>query len=91
MPPSLSWNEIRRRAIPFSHDWANATDKRTEAQSFWNAFFQVFCIKRRLALYVYAWLESAVITGTPHSPDIIHHKRRMKGSKRRMIYATEKR
>ena len=33
MPPSLSWNEIRRRAIQFSHDWADATHERAEAET----------------------------------------------------------
>ena len=28
MPPSLSWNEIRQRAIQFFHDGADATDER---------------------------------------------------------------
>ncbi|MCF6286194.1 MAG: class I SAM-dependent DNA methyltransferase, partial [Candidatus Hydrogenedentes bacterium] len=46
--PNLSWNEIRQRAIQFSHDWEGVTDERAEAQSFWNEFFKVFGIKRRL-------------------------------------------
>ncbi|MBX3176263.1 MAG: class I SAM-dependent DNA methyltransferase [Candidatus Hydrogenedentes bacterium] len=46
--PSLSWNEIRHRAIQFAHEYADATDERREAQSFWNDFFGVFGIKRRL-------------------------------------------
>ncbi len=45
--PSLSWNEIRQRAIAFSHDFKGTTEERAEAQSFWNEFFHVFGIKRR--------------------------------------------
>lgn len=46
--PNLSWNEVRRRAIKFSHDWSDVTDERAEAQSFWNDFFAVFGKQRRL-------------------------------------------
>lgn len=43
----LSWNEIRQRAIAFSHEWRGEKRERAEAQSFWNEFFNVFGIKRR--------------------------------------------
>ena len=43
----LSWNEIRDRAITFSHEWADATSERAESQTFWNEFFEVFGIRRR--------------------------------------------
>jgi len=43
----LSWNEIRERAHAFSREWAEAESERAEAQSFWNAFFNVFGIDRR--------------------------------------------
>ena len=43
----LTWNEIRDRALAFSHEWADAESERAEAQSFWNAFFHVFGIERR--------------------------------------------
>jgi len=46
MPP-LSWNEIRRRAIEFSQEYANATRENAETQSFYNDFFNVFGISRR--------------------------------------------
>jgi hypothetical protein len=46
--PALSWNEIRQRAIRFSREWKSAQDERAEAQTFWNEFFQVFGIRRRL-------------------------------------------
>ncbi|MBN8456944.1 MAG: class I SAM-dependent DNA methyltransferase [Verrucomicrobia bacterium] len=43
----LSWNEIRHRAIAFSREFADASSERGEAQPFWEAFFQVFGMKRR--------------------------------------------
>lgn len=43
----LSWNEIRQRAIMFSHEWRDVARERAEAQTFWNEFFQVFGVKRR--------------------------------------------
>ena len=48
----LSWNEIRDRAVAFSREWAEDTSERAEAQSFWNAFFEVFGISRkRVAIF----------------------------------------
>jgi hypothetical protein len=44
----ISWNEIRQNAIKFSREWAGATRERAEKQTFWNEFFEVFGIKRRL-------------------------------------------
>jgi type I restriction-modification system DNA methylase subunit len=44
----ISWNEIRQNAIKFSRVWAGATSERAEKQTFWNEFFEVFGIKRRL-------------------------------------------
>ncbi len=43
----LSWNEIRQRAIAFSHEWRDADRERAEAQTFWNEFFEVFGLRRR--------------------------------------------
>lgn len=43
----LSWNEIKGRALKFSHEWAEETSEDAEAKSFWNDFFEVFGIKRR--------------------------------------------
>ncbi len=43
----LSWNEIRQNAIAFSHDWADASRERADAQTFWNEFFEVFGVRRR--------------------------------------------
>ena len=45
--PSLSWNEIRQRAIQFSRDWEDVREERAEAQTFWNEFFDVFGMRRR--------------------------------------------
>jgi hypothetical protein len=44
----LSWNEIRHRAIAFSHEWTGVTSERAEKQTFWNEFFNVFGIRRRV-------------------------------------------
>ena len=38
----LSWNDIRRRATEFAHNWQSTTRERAESQSFWNGFFQIF-------------------------------------------------
>jgi hypothetical protein len=44
----LSWNEIRHRAIQFSHNWAGTRSEAAEKQTFWNEFFDVFGIQGRL-------------------------------------------
>jgi hypothetical protein len=44
----LSWNEIRHRAIQFAHNWAGTWSEAAEKQTFWNEFFDVFGIQRRL-------------------------------------------
>jgi very-short-patch-repair endonuclease len=43
----LSWNEIKQRAISFSKEWESETSEKSESQSFWNEFFNVFGISRR--------------------------------------------
>lgn len=43
----LSWNEIKHRAIAFSRDWKGTTSEKSERQTFWNEFFEVFGKKRR--------------------------------------------
>ena len=45
---ALSWNEIKHRAIAFSKDWKDETREDAEAKSFWDAFFNVFGVQRRL-------------------------------------------
>ncbi len=44
---TLSWNEIKDRALKFSNEWADETRERAEKDSFWNDFFEVFGISRR--------------------------------------------
>lgn len=44
---SLSWNQIKVRAAKFSKEWKDALYEKGEAQSFYNAFFEVFGIQRR--------------------------------------------
>jgi len=43
----ISWNEIKHRAMDFSREWESESRERSEAQSFWNAFFNIFGINRR--------------------------------------------
>ena len=43
----LSWNEIRIRAAQFAEAWADAAYEKSETQSFYNDFFEVFGVKRR--------------------------------------------
>lgn len=47
MAHSMSWNEIRDRAIRFSREWRGERREEAEKQSFWNEFFDVFGIRRR--------------------------------------------
>jgi type II restriction/modification system DNA methylase subunit YeeA len=43
----LSWNEIRDRAMRFSHEWADVSSEDAEAKPFWHSFFEVFGVSRR--------------------------------------------
>lgn len=43
----LSWNEVRARAAPFAEDWRDAAYAKGEIQSFYNAFFDIFGVRRR--------------------------------------------
>ncbi len=43
----LSWNEVRVRAAAFAEDWKDAVYEKGETQSFYNAFFEVFGVRRR--------------------------------------------
>ena len=43
----LSWNEIRVRAATFAEEWRDAAYERSETQSFYNEFFEVFGVRRR--------------------------------------------
>jgi hypothetical protein len=44
----LSWNEIRHRAIAFNKEWKGETSEAAERQTFWNEFFNVFGVRRRV-------------------------------------------
>lgn len=44
---SLSWNEIKSRAIEFSKEWENEKSEDAEAKSFWDGFFNIFGMTRR--------------------------------------------
>jgi hypothetical protein len=44
----LSWNEIRQRSVAFSKEWTGAKSEIAEKQTFWNEFFNVFGIRRRI-------------------------------------------
>ena len=43
----LSWNEIRTRAARFAREWADEGYEKSETQSFYNAFFEIFGVQRR--------------------------------------------
>ena len=43
----LSWNEVRVRAAGFAQEWWNTVRERSETQSFYNDFFEIFGVKRR--------------------------------------------
>jgi hypothetical protein len=45
--PSLSWNEIKERAVKFSKEWENDFNEAAEAKSFMDDFFSVFGVPRR--------------------------------------------
>ncbi len=48
----LGWDEIARRAKAFSEEFKDETRERAETQTFYNAFFEIFGIKRRqVAIY----------------------------------------
>jgi hypothetical protein len=44
----LSWNEIRHNAIAFSKEWQGVKSEQAEKQTFWNEFFNVFGVRRRV-------------------------------------------
>ena len=45
---TLSWNEIRHNAIRFTREWTGEKREAAEKQTFWNEFFDVFGIRRRV-------------------------------------------
>jgi hypothetical protein len=44
---TISWNEIRKRAVSFAHAWKEVERETSEAQTFWNEFFAIFGVQRR--------------------------------------------
>lgn len=44
---TLSWNEIKDRALRFSKEWDGEKRERAEKDSFYNDLFNVFGISRR--------------------------------------------
>ena len=44
----ISWNEIRQNAIRFARDWEVARRETADKHTFWNEFFEVFGIRRRV-------------------------------------------
>lgn len=44
---TISWSEIRHRALQFAHEWSDAKGEASEKQTFWNEFFEIFGIRRR--------------------------------------------
>lgn len=52
---TLSWNEIKSRALAFSRDWADAGNEDAQAKPFLIAFFEVFGITdKRFASFEHA-------------------------------------
>ncbi|MCY4315096.1 MAG: hypothetical protein OXC66_03140 [Roseovarius sp.] len=43
----LSWNEVRARASSFAKKWKDASREKSETQSFYNDFFEVFGVARK--------------------------------------------
>ena len=43
----LSWNEVRAGAAPFAEEWRDAAYAEGETQILYNAFFDVFGVRRR--------------------------------------------
>ncbi|MFA6524185.1 MAG: DNA methyltransferase [Candidatus Paceibacterota bacterium] len=43
----ISLNEIKNRAVAFSHEWEREISEDAEAKSFWDGFFDVFGVSRR--------------------------------------------
>lgn len=44
----LSWNEIRSNSIEFAKEWANESRENAEAKTFWDQFFSIFGLNRRV-------------------------------------------
>ncbi len=44
---SISWNEIKDRALRFSREWKDAASEKSQTQTFWIDFFEVFGISSK--------------------------------------------
>lgn len=44
---ALSWNEIANRTVKFIKDWKDVKSEKSEKDTFWNEFFNIFGISRR--------------------------------------------
>lgn len=44
-----SWNEFRHRPIKFFRVWKGTTSEKSERQTFWNEFFDIFGVNEQLA------------------------------------------
>ncbi len=44
---NLAWEEYRKNATAFAHEWAHETNEKAEAHSFWDDFFRIFNLERR--------------------------------------------
>ncbi len=42
----LSWNQIHANAVQFVEEWADAVNERSETQTFYNEFFEIFGVRR---------------------------------------------
>lgn len=67
---TLDKAEIRRRARTFAKSWEGATSERSESQSFWNDFFDVFGVARR-RVAVYEAIAKRSSTGRSGSVDLL--------------------
>ena len=82
----LTQSELRANAERFSREWAGASRERSDAQSFWNDFFQIFGVtRRRVATFEEPvrtlgdrrgsidlfWPGVLILTGRTHRPSII--------------------
>jgi hypothetical protein len=49
---TINWSDIRQNSQVFSKNWKGVESERSESQTFWNEFFQIFGItRRRLATF----------------------------------------
>lgn len=79
----IQWNEVRSNAINFSRKYESTNDEKAESQTFWNDFFAVFGIQRKVVATFERRVES--IKKTKHFIDLfwpgmllIEHKSRGK-------------